>query len=97
MTWEHRQATPPSITYDALVEAVVDDRADDAVRELQALAAVAPDHTLLRQMTLERLAVSLMLTWDLAAESLPLLRFAQALHPESAALRSLLAEATRER
>jgi hypothetical protein len=72
---------------------VVDGRADDAVRELQALAAVNPDHTLLRQMTLERLAVSLMLTWDLATESLPLLRFAQEIHPESVTLRSLLAEA----
>jgi hypothetical protein len=46
-------------------------------------------------MTLERLAVSLMLTWDLAVESLPLLRFAQARHPESATLRSLLADAQR--
>jgi hypothetical protein len=97
MTWEHREPTPPSITYDALVEAVAGGRADDAVRELQALAATNPDHMLLRQLTLERLAVSLMLTWDLATESLPLLRFAQELHPESVTLRSLRAEAQRER
>jgi dienelactone hydrolase len=93
MTLEHRGPTAPSITYEALVAAVVDGRADEAVRELRALAAIDPDHGLLQQTTLERLGMSLVFTWDLAAESLPLLRLAEELHPASTTVQGVLAEA----
>jgi hypothetical protein len=93
MTLDHREPTAPSITYEALVAAVVDGRADEAVGELRSLAVMHPDHGLLQQTTLERLGMSLVFTWDLAAESLPLLRFAEELHPASTTVQGVLAEA----
>jgi hypothetical protein len=93
MTLDHREPTAPSITYDMLVAAVVDGRGDEAVRELRALTAMDPDHQLLQRTSLERLGMSLVFTWDLADESLPLLRFAEELHPAATAVQGVLAEA----
>jgi hypothetical protein len=49
MTLEHRSAAPASISYDEFLRAVITGRADEAIRELRAAAAVEPNHVLLRE------------------------------------------------
>jgi predicted Zn-dependent protease len=93
MTLEHREAMPPSITYDEFVAEVVAGRGEEAVRRLRAVATVDPDHLLLRQMYLDRLAQHLLFTWGLADEALPAIDFMIDLYPEARIGRYLAAEA----
>jgi dienelactone hydrolase len=93
MTLEHRSATQGSIDYDELVRMIVNGQTDGAVRELRALAASAPDHSLLTESSLQRLCVSLLYTWNLAAQTLPLIEFSLELYPSSGGGRALLGDA----
>lgn len=93
MSLEHRPASPRSITYDEFVSAVVAGRAEEAVGELRAAAAVDPDHVLLGRTYLERLTQYLLFPWNLAEEALPVIEFMNELYPESMLGRYLVGEA----
>ena len=95
MTLEFRAATPAPIDYDEVVRKVVSGDADEAVAGLRALAAEAPQHPLLSEFNLGRLCVSLLYTWNLPEETLPLLQFAVELYPSSQAAKASLAETER--
>ena len=92
LTVEHRSAAPPSISYDDFVRAVITGRAGDAIRALRAAAAVEPNHMLLRENSLERLVVSLTLTWGLVKEAIPVLEFWVERYPASPRAQVILAE-----
>lgn len=96
MTLEQRPATPAPITYDEVVRKVVSGQANDAVDGLRALAAQSPDDPMLSEFNLGRLCVSLLFTWDLAEQTLPLAEFFVERYPESANAKAMLA-AVRER
>jgi hypothetical protein len=83
MTLEHRAATRPPISYDEVVREVISGRADEAVAELRLLAASEPGHSMLTEFNLGRLCVSLLYTWDLAKQTLPLVEFALERYPSS--------------
>lgn len=91
MTLEHRTATPPSIGYDELVQAIVDGKGESAIEQLR--AADGADRAALDQTHLERLAVSLLYTWGLVKESLPLLVFTTERYPASVQARATLVDA----
>jgi hypothetical protein len=92
MTLEQRPPTPAPIDYDEVVRKVVGGQADEAVAELRALAARSPEHPLLSELSLGRLCVSLLFTWNLPEEALPLVQFAVEHHPSSQGARGLLSE-----
>jgi dienelactone hydrolase len=92
VTLEQRAAAPASITYEEVVVAVVEGRADEAIRELRALATVEPDHFMLQENNLSRLSVSLLFTWGLGRETVPLVEFMLERYPSPGTQR-LLAEA----
>ena len=96
MTLEQRPATPAPITYDEVVRKIVSGQADEAVAGLRALAAESPDDPLLSELSLGRLCVSLLFTWDLAEQTLPLAEFAVERYPDSPNANAMLA-AVRER
>jgi hypothetical protein len=96
MTFEQRPATPAPLDYDEVVRRIVSGRADEAVAGLRALAAESPDHPLLSEFNLGRLCVSLLFTWDLAEQTLPLAEFAVERYPSSPNAKAMLA-AARER
>jgi len=93
MTLEHRTAIPPSITYDELVREVVRGNAEAAVERLRAVDEVEAGRAALDQVHLERLAVSLLYTWGLAKETLPLLAFTVERYPASVQARAMLVDA----
>jgi hypothetical protein len=93
LTLEHRAAIPPSISHQELVQKLVAGRADDAVNELRALAALNPDHARLDEPYLWRLGVSLLFTWGLAEEFIPVAELMLELYPSSAEAHALLGEA----
>jgi len=90
---EHREAAAPTITYDALVEALVAGHGEQAVRELRAIAAVDPHHAMLQEERLWRIELSLGASWGLAKEALPLIEYTAELYPESRRALATLAEA----
>jgi tetratricopeptide (TPR) repeat protein len=92
MRLEHRAATPASIGYDEFVQAVVTGRAEEAIDELRAAADVEPGHVLLDEIYLGRLAVSLLYTWGLAHEAMPVLEFMAERDPSSVRAQAMLAE-----
>jgi dienelactone hydrolase len=91
MRLEHRAATTASIGYDTFVEAVVAGRAEQAIADLRAIAGTEPGHVLLDETYLLRLAFSLLYTWGLANEAVPVLEFAVERFPESDRARGMLA------
>ena len=96
MTLEQRPAAPAPLDYDEVVQKIVNGRADEAVAGLRALAAESPDDPLLSEFSLGRLCASLLFTWDLAEQTLPLAEFAVERYPDSPNARAMLA-AVRER
>jgi len=96
MTLAQRPATPAPIDYDEVVRKIVSGRADEAVAGLRKLAAESPEDPLLSEFNLGRLCVSLLYTWDLAEQTVPLAEFAVERYPESPRAQAMLA-AARER
>jgi predicted Zn-dependent protease len=80
---EHRDVAPATITYDALVTELLAGRGEEAVRELRAVAAVEPQNALLQEERLWRLQLSLVATWGLAKEAMPLIEYTAELYPAS--------------
>ena len=91
LTIEHRDAMPGSITYEQFIAAVIAGRAADAIRELRAAAAVEPNHFMLQENNLNRAILSLVFTWGLARETIPVVEFMAERYP-SARAQGLLAE-----
>jgi dienelactone hydrolase len=96
MTLEQRPPTPAPIDYDEVVRKIVSGRADEAVAGLRKLAVESPEDPLLSEFNLGRLCVSLLFTWDLAEQTVPLAEFAVERYPSSANAKAMLA-AARER
>jgi dienelactone hydrolase len=92
MTLEQRAPTPAPIDYDEVVRKVVGGEADEAVTELRTLAAMSPDHPMLSEINLSLLCVSLLFTWNLPEETLPLVQFAVERYPSSPGAKALLDE-----
>jgi dienelactone hydrolase len=92
MTLEHRAPTQAPIGYDELVQKLISRQTDDAISGLRALAASSPNDALLSEESLGRLCVSLLYTWSLAEQALPLVEFSLELYPNSGGGKSLLAE-----
>lgn len=92
MRIEHRDATPASITYDEFVQAVVAGRAEEAINELRSVASVEPNHILLNEDYLFRIAFSLLYSWGLAKEAIPVLEFTAERYPSSRQAPRMLAE-----
>lgn len=91
-TLEHRTAAAAPIGYDELVRKLVGGQGDETVRELRALAATEPSHALLAEFALNRLAVSLLFTWNLPEQALPLVEFTYELYPMSPGVAIMLGE-----
>jgi hypothetical protein len=92
VTIEHRDAMPSSITYEQFIDAVVAGRAAEAIRDLRAAEAVEPNHFMLQQNNLDRAIMSLVFTWGLARETVPVIEFMAERYPSPRA-QGLLAEA----
>jgi dienelactone hydrolase len=92
MTLEQRAPTPAPVDYDEIVRKVVGGEADEAVTELRTLAAMSPDHPMLSEINLSLLCVSLLFTWNLPEETLPLVQFAVERYPSSPGAKALLDE-----
>lgn len=92
MTLEHRAATPPSLTYDQFVQDVVAGRAEEAIAQLRSIAEVEPAHMLLDETYLRRLAISLLRTWGLGEEAIPVIEFWAERYPASIDAQQMLAE-----
>jgi predicted Zn-dependent protease len=93
MTIEHRAAIAPSISYDELVREIVRGDAQAAIGRLRAVDEADAGRAALDQVHLERLAFSLLYTWGLAKETLPLLAFTVERYPASVQGRSMLVDA----
>jgi dienelactone hydrolase len=91
-TLEHRSAVAAPIGYDELVRRLVGGEGAEAVAGLRALAAASPSHPLLTEFNLQRLAVSLLFTWNLPRQTLPLAEFTRELYPESPGVAVMLGE-----
>lgn len=83
MTLAHRAATLPSISYDEFVQAVVAGKGEQAIDKLRSIAAAEPDNYLLGETHLERLAFSLVYTWGLVEEAIPVMKFTVERYPSS--------------
>jgi dienelactone hydrolase len=92
MTLEHRTATPPSIGYDELVQAIVRGDAETAIEKLRMADEADTKRVVLDQVHLERLGVSLLYTWGLAKEALPFLRYTAERYPASVQAQAILAD-----
>ena len=90
VTIEHRAATPASITYEEFIAAVVAGRGEEAVRKLRAVAAAEPNHFMLQQSNLERAILSLLFTWGLGRETLPVAELLAERYPSPAAQQFLV-------
>lgn len=93
MTLEHRAPSSAPIGYDELVRKLIEGQADEAVAELRTLRGMAPEHPLLTEFNLWRLCVSLLETWALAEQALPLAEYTLELYPMSVNAKVQLAEA----
>lgn len=91
-TLRHRTAAAAPIAYDELVRKLVGGEGREAVAELRALATAAPNHALLTEFNLQRLAVSLLFTWNLPQETLPLVELTYELYPQSPGTAVMLGE-----
>jgi dienelactone hydrolase len=91
-TLEHRAAAAAPIGYDELVRKIVGGEAGEAIAELRSLAAATPNHTLLTEFNLGRLCTSLLFTWNLAEQTLPLIEFMSELYPSSPNAKMMLGE-----
>jgi len=92
MTIEHRPAATASITYEEFVQAVIADRADDAIGKVRELRETQTNHVLLDEEYLSRIVYSLRGTWGLDKEILPVLNFIAELYPTSEDALYMLAE-----
>ncbi len=92
LTLEHRSATPSSITYEEFVQAVVAGQAEHAISEIRALLESEPEHILLKETYLQRLAWSLIGTWGLTEQAMPVIKFTAELYPKSVHTQWMLAE-----
>jgi tetratricopeptide (TPR) repeat protein len=92
-TLERRSAVPAPIGYDELVRKVIAGQGVEAIAELRALAATSPGHAMLSEFNLGRLCVSLLYTWNLAEQALPLIEYSLELYPQSGGGKAMLAEA----
>ena len=93
MTLEHRAAIPPSISYDELVREILLGDAQAAIGRLRTVDEADAGRAALDQVHLERLGFSLLYTWGLAKETLPLLAFTVERYPASGQARRTLIEA----
>ena len=91
VTIEHRDALPASLTYEEFISAVIEGRAAEAIRDLRAAAAVEPNHFMLQENNLNRAILSLVFTWGLARETVPVVELMAERYP-SARAQGLLAE-----
>ena len=72
---------------------LISGRGDEAIAELAAAGReLDPAHPLLTEVSLGRLCVSLLYTWNLAEQTLPLVEFSLELYPSSGGGKALLAE-----
>jgi dienelactone hydrolase len=92
MTLEHRAAAPEPISYDEVVRKIVSGQGDQAIAELRLLASSEPEHAMLTEFSLGRLCVSLLYTWNLPEQTLPLVEFGAELYPSSPAGQVMLGE-----
>jgi tetratricopeptide (TPR) repeat protein len=92
-TLEHRSAAAVPIGYDELVRKIVGGQADEAITALRSLAANAPNDALLTEFNLGRLCTSLLFTWNLAEQTLPLIEFTLERYPSSPNAKMMLGEA----
>jgi hypothetical protein len=92
-TLQHRVPAAAQIDYDELVRKIVGGDGGEAIAELRSLAANAPNHTLLSEFNLDRLCTSLLFTWNLAEQTLPLIEFMLELYPSSPDAKMMLGEA----
>jgi dienelactone hydrolase len=92
MTIEHRAPTAAPITFDEAVQKIVHGRAGEATDELRTLAAASPNDPLLTEFNLVRLCVSLLYTWNLAKETLPLAELTLERYPTSPNAKTLVGE-----
>lgn len=90
VTIEHRTAAPASITYEEFIAAVVAGRAEDALRELRSVSVSEPNHFMLQQANLDRAIRSLLLTWALGRETLPVIEFLAERYPSAGAQQYLV-------
>ena len=90
VTIEHRAATPASITYEEFIAAVVAGRGEEAVGKLRAVAAAEPNHFMLQQSNLERAILSLLFTWGLGRETLPVVELLAERYPSPGAQQFLV-------
>jgi hypothetical protein len=91
-TLEHRSAGLAPIGYDELVTKILSGQSDEAVVELRSLAATRRDDALLTEFSLDRLCTSLLFTWNLAQQTLPLVELTLELYPSSPTTTMLLGE-----
>lgn len=92
-TIEHRAPSPAPIEYDEVVRQIVSGRAGEAVSALKSLAATTPQHPMLGEFNLARLCVSVLYSWNLAEQAVPVIELARELHPSSVDLKFMLADA----
>jgi dienelactone hydrolase len=92
-TLEHRSAAAAPVGYDELVRKIVGGQADEAITELRLLATTAPNDALLTEFNLGRLCTSLLFTWNLAEQILPLVEFTLERYPSSPNAKMMLGEA----
>jgi hypothetical protein len=93
MTLEHRAATPPSIGYDELVQAIVRGDAETAIEKLHMADEADATRVVLDEVHLERLGFSLLYTWGLSKKALPFLRYTAERYPASVQAHATLADA----
>ena len=92
MTLDHRTATPPSIGYDDLMQAIVRGDAETAVEKLRMADEAGMQRVVLDQFHRLRLGYSLLYTWGLAKEALPFLRYTAERYPASVPAQTMLAD-----
>jgi len=92
MTLEHRAAAPPALGYDDLVRMILDGNGEAAVERLRSANNAELSRIGLDQSHLERLAVSLVYTWGLAKESVPLLLYTAERYPASVQAQAILVD-----
>jgi hypothetical protein len=92
MTLEHRTATPPSIGYDDLMQAIVRGDAETAVEKLRMADEAGTQPVVLDQSHRLRLGYSLLYTWGLAKEALPFLRYTAERYPAAVPAQTILAD-----
>ena len=74
------------------MQAVIAGEADRAIAKVRALQETAPEHILLQETYLQRLAWSLVGTWGLTENAMPVIQFTAELYPTSVNTQWMLAE-----